>query len=55
MRDLGEAHVPFTNYGIFFSWAAAPEALRRALEPWGLEPPAAKAVVNIKSNENGEA
>ena len=36
---MGEAAVPVTNYGIFFSYAAAPEALRRALEPWGLEPP----------------
>ncbi|KXZ55371.1 hypothetical protein GPECTOR_3g5 [Gonium pectorale] len=53
MRDLGEAHVPFTNYGIFFSWAAAPEALRRALEPWGLEPPAPKAAVS--GNGNGKA
>ncbi len=24
----------FTNYGLFFSLAAAPEALQRALEPW---------------------
>lgn len=40
LADLGEAEVPVTNYGIFFSWAASPTALRRALEPWGLEPPA---------------
>ncbi|KAG2501618.1 hypothetical protein HYH03_000123 [Edaphochlamys debaryana] len=39
MFDLGEAHVPVVNYGVFFSWAASPEALRRALEPWGVEPP----------------
>ncbi|KAG2449994.1 hypothetical protein HYH02_000098 [Chlamydomonas schloesseri] len=39
MKDLHEAGVPVTNYGVFFSWAAWPDALRRALEPWGVEPP----------------
>ncbi|GLC62896.1 hypothetical protein PLESTB_001956500 [Pleodorina starrii] len=39
LADLAEAHVPVTNYGMFFSYAAAPTSLRRALEPWGLEPP----------------
>ncbi|KAG2427918.1 hypothetical protein HXX76_011905 [Chlamydomonas incerta] len=41
MKDLHEAGVPVTNYGVFFSWAAWPDALRRALEPWGVEPPGA--------------
>ncbi|GLC39611.1 hypothetical protein PLESTF_000915000 [Pleodorina starrii] len=39
LANLAEAHVPVTNYGMFFSYAAAPTSLRRALEPWGLEPP----------------
>ncbi|GLI60291.1 hypothetical protein VaNZ11_002404 [Volvox africanus] len=43
LADLAEAQVPVTNYGVFLSYAAAPEALRRALEPWGLEPPVKSA------------
>lgn len=39
LADLDQAQVPVTNYGMFFSFAATPEALRRALEPWGVESP----------------
>ncbi|EFJ50489.1 iron hydrogenase assembly protein [Volvox carteri f. nagariensis] len=62
LADLTEADVPVTNYGMFFSYAAAPEALRRALEPWGLEPPrrstspattGAKRVVAANGNGTG--
>jgi hypothetical protein len=31
------AGVPVTNYGLFLSWVQAPEAMRRVLEPWGVD------------------
>ncbi|GIL60596.1 hypothetical protein Vafri_15132 [Volvox africanus] len=50
LADLTEAEVPVTNYGMFLSYAAAPEALRRALEPWGLEPPVKSAPSAARCN-----
>ncbi|GLI60361.1 hypothetical protein VaNZ11_002485 [Volvox africanus] len=50
LADLTEAEVPVTNYGMFLSYAAAPEALRRALEPWGLEPPVKSAPSGARCN-----
>jgi [FeFe] hydrogenase H-cluster maturation GTPase HydF len=37
IRDLDAIGVPYTNYGIFLSYAQGREALRRVLRPWGLD------------------
>jgi Hydrogen maturase F tetramerization domain len=37
MNELRDAGVPVTNYGLLLSAAAAPEAFRRVVEPWGLD------------------
>lgn len=34
MRDLDAVGVPYSNYGVFLSYAQGAVALRRALEPW---------------------
>ncbi|CEM24053.1 unnamed protein product [Vitrella brassicaformis CCMP3155] len=34
--DLREMGVPVTNFGLLLSYVAAPEAVDRALQPWGL-------------------
>ena len=34
--DLAEAGVPVTNYGMLLSYAHSPDAVRRALAPWGI-------------------
>jgi len=36
LRDLRNTGVPYTNYGIFLSYAQGKEALRKVLEPWGI-------------------
>lgn len=36
VSDLQEAGVPVTNYGLLLSFAHSPDAMRRALEPWGI-------------------
>ncbi|GAB4823876.1 hypothetical protein N2152v2_010922 [Parachlorella kessleri] len=36
ISDLKEAGVPVTNYGLLLSYAHSPQALERALAPWGL-------------------
>lgn len=36
LKELREAGVPVTNYGLLLSAAAAPEAFRRVVEPWGI-------------------
>ncbi len=33
---MEDAHVPVTNYGLFLSYVHSPNALKRAMEPWGL-------------------
>jgi GTPase SAR1 family protein len=37
VSDLTEAGVPVTNYGLLLAYAHSPEAMKRALEPWGVE------------------
>lgn len=39
VSDLKEVNVPVTNYGMLLSFAHSPEAMRRALEPWGILAP----------------
>ncbi|WIA39023.1 hypothetical protein OEZ86_005171 [Tetradesmus obliquus] len=41
IADMEDAGVPVTNYGLFLSWVQAPEAMRRVLEPWGVDMDAA--------------
>ena len=36
VSDLEEAKVPVTNYGLLLAYAHSPDAMRRALEPWGV-------------------
>jgi len=36
VSDLEEAGVPVTNYGLLLAYGHSPEAMRRALEPWGV-------------------
>ncbi|MFH1708422.1 MAG: hypothetical protein ABIF71_10985 [Planctomycetota bacterium] len=38
VRDLTQIGVPFTNYGLFLSALQGEAALRRVLNPWGIEP-----------------
>ena len=37
IRDLDSIGVPYTNYGVFLSYAQGREALRRVLLPWGID------------------
>jgi len=37
IRDLDSIGVPYTNYGIFLSYAQGRAALRRVLQPWGID------------------
>jgi [FeFe] hydrogenase H-cluster maturation GTPase HydF len=37
LRDLDSTGVPYTNYGVFLACIQGPEALRRVLQPWGLD------------------
>ncbi|UCD49571.1 MAG: 50S ribosome-binding GTPase [Phycisphaerales bacterium] len=37
IRDLDSIGVPYTNYGIFLSYAQGRDALRRVLLPWGID------------------
>jgi hypothetical protein len=37
LRELREAGVPITNYGLLLSAAASPEAFERVVMPWGVE------------------
>ena len=37
VSDLQEAGVPVTNYGLLLAYAHSPDAMKRALEPWGVE------------------
>lgn len=37
VSDLEDAGVPVTNYGLLLAYAHSPDAMRRALEPWGVE------------------
>lgn len=37
ISDLMEAKVPVTNYGLLLAYTHSPEAMQRALEPWGVE------------------
>ena len=39
VSDLAEAGVPVTNYGLLLAYAHSPDAMKRALEPWGVETP----------------
>jgi [FeFe] hydrogenase H-cluster maturation GTPase HydF len=41
IRDLDSIGVPYTNYGIFLSYAQGHEALRRVLRPWRIDYPGA--------------
>ena len=36
ISDMEEAGVPVTNYGLFLSYIHSPQALQRAMQPWGL-------------------
>ena len=36
IRDLDSIGVPYTNYGLFLSYAQGPEALQKVLRPFGL-------------------
>lgn len=37
IADMEDAGVPVTNYGLFLSYVQSPDALRRVLEPWGVQ------------------
>jgi [FeFe] hydrogenase H-cluster maturation GTPase HydF len=37
IRDLDSIGVPYTNYGIFLAYAQGREALRKVLQPWGVD------------------
>jgi biotin synthase-like enzyme/GTPase SAR1 family protein len=37
ISDLTEAGVPVINYGVLLAYAHSPEAMKRALEPWGVD------------------
>jgi len=37
IRDLDSIDVPYTNYGVFLSYAQGREALRQVLLPWGID------------------
>jgi [FeFe] hydrogenase H-cluster maturation GTPase HydF len=37
IKDLEATNVPFTNYGVFLSHMQGKEALKKVLEPWGLD------------------
>lgn len=37
IRDLDSIGVPYTNYGIFLSYAQGRDALRQVLVPWGID------------------
>ena len=37
IRDLDSVGVPYTNYGVFLSYAQGRAALRRVLLPWGID------------------
>ena len=37
IRDLDSIGVPYTNYGVFLSYAQGCDALRRVLLPWGID------------------
>ena len=37
IRDLDTIGVPYTNYGVFLSYAQGSEALRQVLRPWGID------------------
>lgn len=37
IADMEDAGVPVTNYGLFLSYVQSPDALKRVLEPWGVQ------------------
>jgi hypothetical protein len=37
IADMEDAGVPVTNYGLFLSYVQSPGALKRVLEPWGVQ------------------
>jgi len=37
IRDLDTIGVPYTNYGVFLSYAQGSDALRQVLVPWGID------------------
>jgi [FeFe] hydrogenase H-cluster maturation GTPase HydF len=37
IRDLDAIGVPYTNYGLFLAFIQGPQALRKVLNPWGLD------------------
>jgi [FeFe] hydrogenase H-cluster maturation GTPase HydF len=37
IRDLDAVGVPYTNYGVFLACAQGREALRKVLQPWGID------------------